>query len=205
MRIISIDTETGGFDPQRHAIISLGACVWEGHVVAEQEWVIKDTEGELDAGALQVNGFSRDIIAAKGQPAIEVLQSLQSFVFTHCGGDPRNVVPVGHNLAMFDFPFLHRLARIAGYDHDNGRTKIEAILGRRPIDTMIVARFLQYTHILPPGEEVKLSTLMARYLPHLGPQTHGALDDARRTAMILDALEDEVHRTIDTLAKEAIR
>lgn len=194
-RVLSLDTETGGFDPSQHAIISLGASVWEhGHEVAGKEWLICDAEGELDPGALKVNGFTRDIIVTQGHGPLTAWLDFQGFVHEHCGTDPRLIIPVGHNIAMFDLPFIQRLARLAGAA--NPRNAVEDLIGRRPIDTMIVARFLQYCHILPPGKSVALSALMERYLPHLGPQTHTALDDARRTAAILDKMEDELHDTL---------
>jgi DNA polymerase III epsilon subunit-like protein len=199
-RFLALDTEIGGFDPQTDAIISLGAVVWEGgHEVAAKEWVICDPEGRLNAGALAVNGFSEDIIRSTGAGPLTAWLDFQGFVHAHVGTDPRFVVPVGHNIAAFDIPFIQRLARIAG--EADPKKAVEDLIGRRPIDTMVIARFYQYVGIFPSGKPVALSALLEKYLPHLGPQLHTAVDDARRTAMILDKLEDELHHTIDGVRK----
>lgn len=198
MRVLALDTETGGLDPRCNAIVSLGAVVWSGGaVVAEKEWLIADAEGTHEDAAMRVNGYTREMCIEQGQGALSTWLDFRGFVHTHCDTDPRRVVPVGHNVA-FDIGFIQRLARLAG--ETDPRVAVEGLIGRRPLDTMVVARFFQFCGILPAGLPCSLAGLLTRYLPELGPQRHTALDDARRTAMLLDKLEDELHHTARALA-----
>jgi ATP-dependent DNA helicase DinG len=96
--LIALDLETTGLDPERDAIIEIGAVRFRGSRV-EDEWNTLVNPGQpLSPLIVQLTGITDDMLA--GAPRItQVLGDLQAFV-----GD----VPIlGHNV-QFDLDFLRR-------------------------------------------------------------------------------------------------
>lgn len=130
-RYVFVDTETGGTNPEKHSLLSIGVCIWDLNIgiMDKIEFFIKNEEYVVTKHAQEMNGFdvaSHELIA---MPQKEVINTLLDF----CGRYfPEGVaIPlVGHNI-QFDVSFLKKMFE------DNGRS-FNQYFSHRYIDTYSV-------------------------------------------------------------------
>lgn len=191
MRYVIFDTETGGFDPTTDAVISLGAVVWDSAagrlpgVDNEFYRVVRDGEGRLDSGALRVNGFTPETIAAQAYDPTKVWAEFKAF----CQKGLRDLGPIklgGHNTG-FDVGFLRRLARISG-----NAARFDAVFSHRTVCTMNTVRFLSLAGVLRPGLGA-LGQCVGEFAIEK-QEEHNALGDAKMAADLLTRLIELVRR-----------
>ena len=102
---VALDIETTGLDPQREAILEIGAVRFNGRRV-EQEWSTLVNPGRrVPTFITQLTGINNQMVA-HAPPISDVRAELQDFV-----GD---AVIIGHNV-RFDLSFLQRY-RLFGYN-----------------------------------------------------------------------------------------
>jgi DNA polymerase III epsilon subunit-like protein len=98
-RLIVIDTETGGFDPSKNALLSVAAVdsidneAFTAIIRPNPEWL-------CEPDALAKNGFTLDFLEKNGRPERDVMQDLALWL-----GQRRYSVLAGCNVA-FDRDFL---------------------------------------------------------------------------------------------------
>jgi DNA polymerase III epsilon subunit-like protein len=185
-KLLVIDTETGGIDPDRHSLLSLAAAVWaDGCLEGEIEIFVAEPDITVTARALEINRIDLVEHARTAVPPAEALSRLLDFVADHfpaelAVGD--QVVLVGHNVG-FDIGFLRRLCRLAG-------APFPALFSHRSLDTASVLRFLSLAGVVPPSAVA--STEAFAFLGLCVPEElrHTALGDARATAELLTRLVD---------------
>jgi len=177
-RRLVLDTETGGLDPQRFSILSVGAVVWEsGRVLAEYEYFVAEPEIITEPEAMAVNGLDLDWIRTAGERPESVVAKLKRIKETYFSAF-RRVPLVLHN-AEFDLGFLRRLFRLAGDD-------FEAHYSHRAIDTQSTAEFL-----ILAGRLSGPSSSLGSLADHFGirvARPHNALSDALATGEVLTRL-----------------
>ncbi len=167
MRQIVLDTETTGLDPaQGHRIIEIGCLeVLNRRVSGATYHVYLDPERDIDAGAVQVHGLTREFLADKPRFA-DVAREFVEFV--------RDAELIIHN-APFDVGFLDaELAR----------------LGEGPIRRhCTVVDSLRLAKQMHPGQKNNLDALCKRYaVDNTGRAFHGALLDAQLLAEVYLAM-----------------
>jgi DNA polymerase-3 subunit epsilon len=183
-KLLVIDTETGGIDPDRHSLLSLAAAVWaDGRLEGEIEIFVAEPDITVTARALEINRISLVEHARTAVPPAEALSQLLDFVADHFAAELAvgdQVVLVGHNVG-FDIGFLRRLCRLAG-------APFPALFSHRSLDTASVLRFLSLAGIVPPSAVA--STEAFGFLGLCVPEElrHTALGDARATAELLTRL-----------------
>lgn len=159
--MIALDIETGGIDPQKNSILSIGAV----HIESGDEFYIECRnypDREVDEFALKVNGFTLEQVndETKVLPHI-AYNALVAWALKH--GDKHMLV--GENLPSFDVQFLLDAQKMSSSPW---------IFGYRHIDLHSVsyAKF---------GTSVKMDkTLELLGLPP-EPKPHNALTGARVT------------------------
>lgn len=167
MRQIVLDTETTGLDPaQGHRIIEIGCLEVLNRRVTEATFhVYLNPEREIDAGAVQVHGLTREFLADKPRFA-DIARAFLEFVH-----DAELII---HN-APFDVGFLDaELARLG-----------EPPIARHctVVDTLRLAKQLH------PGQKNNLDALCKRYaIDNSGRSFHGALLDAQLLAEVYLAM-----------------
>ena len=59
-RLLFIDTETGGVDPNKHSLLSIGLVVWDSYdgLIYEKEYYVKQREYVITQTARQINKIS---------------------------------------------------------------------------------------------------------------------------------------------------
>ncbi len=161
MRQIVLDTETTGLDPaQGHRVIEIGCLeILNRRISGATYHVYLNPERDIDAGAVQVHGLTREFLADKprfGDVATEFLE----FV--------RDAELVIHN-APFDVGFLNaELTRLQ-------EGPVSRYCG--VVDTLKMAKQLH------PGQKNNLDALCKRYaVDNSGRSFHGALLDAQLLA-----------------------
>jgi DNA polymerase-3 subunit epsilon len=194
-KLLVIDTETGGVDPDRHSILSLAAVVWEdGEIHGEVEILVAERDLVVTARALEINRI--DLVAHSRQAIAprEALALLQEFVAKHYRQElaaGEQVVIAGHNVG-FDVGFLKRLCRIAG-------AEFPSAFSHRVLDTASVLRFLSLAGLLPAAAVASSGAFDYLGISIQAEKRHSALGDARATAELLTRLVELVASPRDRL------
>jgi DNA polymerase-3 subunit epsilon len=160
MRQIILDTETTGLEPEHgHRVIEIGALeLLNRRPTGRTFQRYLNPERDIDAGALQVHGITREFLS--GQPRFaEIAEDFLAFV--------SGAELVMHN-AAFDLAFLDaELARLPG-------ARRPLAQHCRTLDTLALARRLH------PGQRNTLDALCKRYaVDNSHRELHGALLDAK--------------------------
>ena len=183
MRLLIVDTETGGLDPTVHSILSLGATAYPyaSGETPEFSVLVKETPFVVEHGALGVNKIDLVEHAKKAVPPAEAWFKFLEWIDAHkdferCYG---KLVLGGHN-TPFDIGFMRRLHRLSG-----DTRPFDTLFSHRFDDTMTIGRYL--ARCGHPIERFGLADL----LKHFGLKNdaaHTALADARATAQLLGAM-----------------
>jgi DNA polymerase-3 subunit epsilon len=162
MRQIILDTETTGLEvEQGHRIIEIGALeIVNRRATGRSFHRYLNPEREIDAGAIEVHGLTREFLAAQSRFA-EIAAELLEFL--------RGAELVIHN-AAFDVGFLD-----AEFRRLTANPAAPALSQHcRVLDTLPLARQLH------PGQRNSLDALCKRYsVDNSGRDLHGALLDAK--------------------------
>lgn len=112
MKLVVIDTETGGLNPVDYSILTLGACVWEnGHITGSPfHMYIHEDVMATSPEALRINGITSEQMRSGKTPSFVVTAFEQWLRDQGVQGKP---TLGGHNIAGFDMGFLKRLYRLA--------------------------------------------------------------------------------------------
>jgi DNA polymerase III subunit epsilon len=168
MRQVVLDTETTGLEvEQQHRIIEIGCVELVNRRLTGRSFHrYLNPERDIDEGALEVHGLSREQLAKEPRFA-DIQAELLEFV--------RDAELIIHN-APFDVAFLNaELARIEGVP---GIADVCRIL-----DTLPLARQMH------PGQRNSLDALCKRYsVDNSHRDYHGALLDARLLAEVYLAM-----------------
>ena len=169
MRQIVLDTETTGLEvSQGHRVIEIGAVeLVDRRLTGRHFHRYLNPERDVDDGAFEVHGLSREFLADKPR-FVDVADEFLEFV-----GQTELVI---HN-APFDVAFLDQeLARVPGAPRALGSVC-------RVIDSLALAR---HKH---PGQKNSLDALCRRYqVDNSARQLHGALLDAEILADVYLAM-----------------
>lgn len=190
-KLVFFDLETGGLDPQKHAITQLAAVAVDAASFAELETFerklrFKPEAAEkeaLDLGSYDPEAWEREAVAPP-----DALRDFSAFLSDHAtkrmvsartGKDYFVARLAGHNAASFDMPFLRRYFALCdlflpGYF--------------LALDTAQLAAWWNWAN---GGklESVKLETLAAHFGVDLN--AHDALEDVRASvAVVKYILED---------------
>lgn len=179
-QLVIIDTETGGLDPAKHSILSLGAALWQdGKVVSTYYTLINEPDRSVTDDALRVNGITHEMIDS-GLSPIDAVENLRQWLTMNSVFG--RVMIGGHNIAGFDMGFLKRLYLL-------GCTRMP--FEYHVIDTMSIALALKFAGKLDV-KNVKLDTLCEHYGIQIRDGgtsgTHNAKEDAVATAHLLTKL-----------------
>ena len=114
-RLVFIDTETGGTDPHKHSLLSIGIVVWDKTlgIIAEKEYFVKNTRYYVTKEAQKINKFDRKMHNAVAKEPKEIINGLSAV--------NKGYFHVGANLSLYSFKgcvslgFCYSLAIDHGY------------------------------------------------------------------------------------------
>ncbi|MFH1333074.1 MAG: exonuclease domain-containing protein [archaeon] len=105
--MIVFDVETTGLNPKKNSIVSIGAVEFENSGNQFYGECRPSPGAEISDEALAVNGFTREQLNDPGRSLLS--KTLESFIDWVYKCNERTLA--GHNLAVFDFPFLKEAMR----------------------------------------------------------------------------------------------
>lgn len=173
-RLLVLDTETGGLNPETDALLSVGLVDWQDGRVLRQAEILIDAAGlNCDPKALAVNNIDLDLHHAYSVSRAEAAKQIQAFC--HPMGRPWIA---GHNI-QFDISFVRRL-----FTPD----VLRATFSHRVLDTMQVLAYLGHGGRIPDGLG-KLDQAITHFgITVPAGRRHTALADALATAELYSAL-----------------
>ena len=178
-KLLFLDTETTGLDPDKHGVIQVAMLTYDGR---ELNLKINPGKGvEYDKEALKINGIKKKKIK-KFPPHEdqfnEMLDFLGEDVNKFDAGDKYLVV--GYNV-KFDIDMLHGWARREGYKY------MGSFLDWRVIDVLVLARLAHYLGQMPgEPEDFKLGTICKLY--NIEEPSHDAMTDVEATKSLFEEI-----------------
>lgn len=178
IRLLVLDTETGGLNPETDALLSVGLVDWHDGAVLRSEEILIDAEHlACSAQALAVNGIDLDLHHSYSVSRADAASVIQEFCLPM--GRP---VLCGHNV-QFDIGFVRRL-----FTPD----VLRRTFSHRVVDTLQVLLYLEHAGLIPEGI-AKLDQAMQHFgLTMPEGKRHTALADALVTAELYSRLLQKV-------------
>jgi DNA polymerase III epsilon subunit-like protein len=188
-RLLFIDTETGGLDPSRCSLLSLGLVAWqEGALLGSTEIFIREPTIAVDSEAQSIHGIDIDWLRFHGLIPTTAVEAIEAFTTFHFGRpDVHGTVPLGGHNVAFDIGFIKRLYRLAGADYDR-------VFSHRTIDTAGILRFLTIAGILPLEGASSSAAFEYFGIGFVDHARHSALGDAKATALLFTKLVDLIRQ-----------
>jgi DNA polymerase III subunit epsilon len=104
-RLLFIDTETGGLDPDKHSLLSLAMVVWEDmEIIDSLELLINDGILSVTKEALSINKIDLEKHKQSALSSAQVMDEILSFIGKHFPRQ-KKITLAGHNV-HFDINFL---------------------------------------------------------------------------------------------------
>lgn len=183
MKLLFIDTETGGIDPQRHSLLSIGLVVWEdGVVVATSEIFINDGNEGYTKEALSINNI--DLVQHKKEAIGSAYAVRKMIEFTKYHFETEKITLAGHNVA-FDIAFIKQVFK-------KNRRSFNNYFSHRSIDTSSILSYLQICNIIKAP--IKSSSDAFRYFNISVNGRHTAVGDALATVELFNKLIELICR-----------
>ncbi len=169
-----LDTETGGLDPRRHSLLTLGLVVGDKTGVRDRtEIAIKHDPYVVSGGGMKVNRIDLAVHHEGAHVPAGALDLLDAFLRRHFPPEA-SLTLVGHNVA-FDRAFL------GAFLESQGRS-LEPRFHHRTVDTHAIAAALRDAGRLPRDLKLSSDGLFAHFGVHVPEASrHTALGDALAT------------------------
>jgi DNA polymerase III epsilon subunit-like protein len=104
-KILFVDTETGGLEPTKHSLLSIGLAVWCNFEIVDcLEILINDGRLNANEKALAINKIDIDLHKRVAKPSSEAFYQLKVFLQKHFNRAEK-ITLAGHNVS-FDVSFL---------------------------------------------------------------------------------------------------
>lgn len=178
-RFVFIDTETGGTDPHKHSLLSIGVVVWDkiDGIIAQKEFFVKNTRYYVTKEAQKINKFDRKVHNAVAQEPKEIINGLIAFLSNYF---PENTgfPVVGHNI-QFDINFLKEFFKKNGRSFNN-------YFAHRSIDTYSVFKVMSMAGLI--DKNLNSSADAFAYFNIRVQQRHSALYDCIATIELFEKL-----------------
>ena len=193
-----IDVETGGLDPQRHALLSLGVAVLDTAIgeIAALELTVNDPHGDVMEEAIRKNRLDPAEVRRTGLSPEEAVRRLEDFLLPHLPTGQKAIL-AGHNVA-FDIAFLRRLYRLASAEDD-----FTARYSHRAVDLHSAYMLLAEAGLVPCLASASLDAIaLSLGVPQDPDRRHTALGDALTTARCLWELLERARSAAQALGLE---
>jgi DNA polymerase-3 subunit epsilon len=188
-KVIYLDVETSGIDPQKHAIVQV-AWITEvdGRQTGEGNLLVQPPlEAAVDPDAMAIHGITQAELNESGVSVTSAVTTLRDdwarIINKYDRSDKATLC--AYNL-RFDFDFLRAMFERSGDTYLGSWIQFG-----RWLDPMYVATFAQHVGLMPRTENLKLSTI-AQALSIPNDDAHDALADIRMTRAVIRRLTNMV-------------
>jgi DNA polymerase III epsilon subunit-like protein len=189
MRIIGLDTETGGI-PLDRSLLTLYAGVYDFHFYADSVPVINKLDGLylkckpnnrlpyiVDATALKVNKIDLVALYEEALDYTECGRKLYDFISRYSANGKERMTLVGQNVG-FDLDHIISIPIISKNSWENH-------VSRKKLDTMEIAEFAKVIGLLPPDMSTSLANLVKYFnIPYDAEKAHSADYDVEMTIAV---------------------
>ncbi|MFC2107137.1 exonuclease domain-containing protein [Bacteroidota bacterium] len=179
-RLLFVDTETGGLDPDKYSLLSVAMVVWENmQIIDSQELFVNDGILSVTEEALSINKID---IEKHKQTAISPSLAIEKILEFTCKHFPQQskITIAGHNV-QFDVSFLKLM-------FSNNKQDFSKFFSHRIIDTSSI---LYYLYLAGHIKQKAISSDDAfDYFEIKVEGRHSALGDAIATAKLFTKLLD---------------
>lgn len=139
-KILFIDTETGGLDPGKHSLLSVGLVLWrEAKIYDTKEIFINDGHLKATKEALEINRIDLDQHRKTAISPAEAIQQIIHFIKRNFDSSEK-ITLAGHNIG-FDISFIR-------YLFESQRYKFGSYFSHRSIDTSSILYYLYLAGLL---------------------------------------------------------
>ena len=174
-RLLFIDTETGGLDPQKHSLLTIGVVVWDknqGELFSD-EYAVNSDEFIITKSALRINHFDEEKHRESAISPKEIVCKFHEIKKAYF--QDFNTIPLaGHN-TTFDIQFLKQLFISCG-------RSFEKLFSHRVVDTYTVIKYLVDCDCIP--DSINSSAKAFEYFEIVVDGRHTAIGDARATMQL---------------------
>ncbi len=190
-KLLFIDTETGGVNPSKHDLLSIGLVVWESEkILSTEEILVKGNSRRVTKEAIAINHINLSNHNKSGLTKAQAIEKIIKFVNKHFKEKP--VILAGHNVS-FDIAFIKYLFEKQGVDYYK-------YFSHRHIDTTSILQYFGIKNNLSNRELLSFSSsdkAFSNFGIHIKEQDrHTALADAFATAQLFTEL---IHSQADKL------
>ena len=178
-RLLFLDTETGGLDPHKHSLLSIGVVVWDalaGELFSDEYFVSSD-DYIITKTAMQLNHFdeySHKQNALNPECIVDNIIKIKQEYFSEYPSIPL----AGHNI-VFDIQFVKKMFSSCGRSY-------EKVFSHRSVDTYSIIKYLADCNLLP--DEINSSAKAFKYFGIHVNGRHTALGDAEATMQLYSKL-----------------
>ena len=178
-RFVFIDTETGGTDPKKHSLLSIGVVVWDKDIgiISQKEFFVKSKQYVVTREAQGINKFDIETHDKFAQDPKTVINELIAFLHNYF---PENTAfpVVGHNV-QFDINFLKVFFKQNGRSFNN-------YFAHRSIDTYSIFKAMSIAGLI--DKNLNSSTDAFSYFNIKVQKRHSALYDSIATVELFEKL-----------------
>lgn len=182
-KILFIDTETGGINPQQCSLLSIGLVVWSNkEIIDKKEIFINHKIFKVTSEALKINKIDLSNFKEIGIEPKKAINEIIDFCLLHF----KNEMPItigGHNV-NFDINFLKQF-----FEENN--ICYNKYFSHRVIDTASILKYLYYSNVL--NEDLSSSNKAFSFFNINIAKRHSSLGDALGTAELFTKLIDIVN------------
>ncbi|WP_312422553.1 3'-5' exonuclease [Anaerospora hongkongensis] len=178
-KILFLDTETGGLDPDVMSLLSIGLVAWEsGKIVDTKEIFIKHDVFKITPQAIATNKIDLVHFVEHAISPSDAAQEIVNFIECNYGECLGNVIIGGHN-TNFDINFLKKFM-------SSHKLKFSSFFSHRFVDTSSILKFLYYAGKF--SNDISSSDAAFQHFNIYPEKRHSALGDAVATAKLFTEL-----------------
>ncbi len=198
-RLLFLDTETGGIDPRKHSLLSIGIVIWDSAegIIYSDEYYVRSESYVVTAEAARINHFDKaeqERKAIRPEQIVEQFLQIKKLYFS----DYTAIPLAGHNIS-FDVQFLKQMFLSCNRSYDK-------LFHHRSVDTYTIIKFLSDCQLIPSSVNSSASAFSHFKISVTG--RHTALGDALATMQLytklIELVQNNIHRSADQFVQNTL-